>query len=328
MEATVLAQRGAAGQLLNKRENDDEGDSKRPARRGGQSFDSRDPQAADLPLKAKPIQYVKVCSVYGVGFYYIPGTDICLKVGGYLRAEADVNAGGTLTAAVGPESANNRDNINNRESSSFVQRSRSLWTLDTRAQTDYGIVRSYARTGIQWTTGDNVNAGSGAQAYIDRAFLQFGGLTAGRAVSFFDIYSFSLHSYQTNIIGSDTGGTGINLFAYTADFKDGFSATVSAEEHTSRSKPVVNTIGTSGFLNLNTVNNLGTGTSTSQAGQTLPNLVGNVRLDRAWGAVQASVALADVGATYYSSGDFGCEWRIGASDRWWRRRSASSGPSG
>jgi hypothetical protein len=64
----------------------------------------------------------------------------------------------------------------------------------------------------------------------------------------------------------------------------------------------VNTIGTSGFLNLNTVNNLGTGTSTSQSGQTLPNLVGNVRLDRAWGAVQASVALADVGATYYSSG--------------------------
>jgi hypothetical protein len=47
-------------------------------------------QAADLPAKAKPIQYVKVCSLYGAGFYYIPGTDICLKVGGYLRAEADV----------------------------------------------------------------------------------------------------------------------------------------------------------------------------------------------------------------------------------------------
>src|SRR6478672_11900718 len=218
--------------------------------------------AADLPAKAKPIQYVKVCSLYGAGFYFIPGTDICLKVGGYLRAEADVNAGGTLTSAVGPGSVNNRDNINNRESSSFVQRSRSLWTLDTRAQTDYGIVRSYARTGIQWTTGDTVNAGSGAQAYIDRAFLQFGGLTAGRAVSFFDVYSFSLHSFQSNIIGSDSGGTGINLFAYTTDLKNGLSATVSAEERTSRSKPIVNTVGTSGFLNLNTVNNLGTGTST------------------------------------------------------------------
>ncbi|WP_202907681.1 porin, partial [Rhodopseudomonas palustris] len=32
-------------------------------------------QAADLPLKAKAVEYVKVCSLYGAGFYYIPGTD-------------------------------------------------------------------------------------------------------------------------------------------------------------------------------------------------------------------------------------------------------------
>src|SRR6185437_3910931 len=31
-------------------------------------------QAADLPVKAKPVQYVKICSLYGAGFYYIPGT--------------------------------------------------------------------------------------------------------------------------------------------------------------------------------------------------------------------------------------------------------------
>ena len=36
-------------------------------------------QAADLPVKAKPVEYVKICSLYGVGFYYIPGTDICLQ---------------------------------------------------------------------------------------------------------------------------------------------------------------------------------------------------------------------------------------------------------
>src|SRR6476660_6602688 len=112
--------------------------------------------AADLPIKAKPIEYVKVCSLYGAGFYYIPGTDICLKIGGYVRAEADVNAGGTLTPAVGPGSANNRDNINDRESNSLVQRSRFLWTFDARQPTDYGMVRGYARTGIQWSTGDNV----------------------------------------------------------------------------------------------------------------------------------------------------------------------------
>jgi Porin subfamily len=42
-------------------------------------------QAADMPVKAAPVQYVKICSLYGDGFYYIPGTDTCLKMGGYLR---------------------------------------------------------------------------------------------------------------------------------------------------------------------------------------------------------------------------------------------------
>ncbi len=49
-------------------------------------------QAADLPVKAKAVEYVKICSLYGAGFYYMPGTDTCIKLGGYLRA--DVVLGG------------------------------------------------------------------------------------------------------------------------------------------------------------------------------------------------------------------------------------------
>ena len=44
-------------------------------------------QAADLPVKAKPVEYVKICSIYGAGFFYIPGTDTCIKIGGWIRAE-------------------------------------------------------------------------------------------------------------------------------------------------------------------------------------------------------------------------------------------------
>ena len=40
-------------------------------------------QAADLPVKAKAVEYVKICSLYGAGFYYMPGTDTCIKLGGY-----------------------------------------------------------------------------------------------------------------------------------------------------------------------------------------------------------------------------------------------------
>ena len=50
-------------------------------------------QAADLPVKAKAVEYVKVCTLYGAGFFYIPGTDTCIKLGGYLRADVTFNGG-------------------------------------------------------------------------------------------------------------------------------------------------------------------------------------------------------------------------------------------
>lgn len=102
--------------------------------------------AADLPVKAKPVEYVQVCTLYGDGYYYIPGTDTCIKIGGYLRAEMDVNAGGTLTPGVGPVVGGNRDYVMDRESQQIVQRTRFLWTFDTRTPTEYGALRSYART--------------------------------------------------------------------------------------------------------------------------------------------------------------------------------------
>ena len=50
-------------------------------------------RAADAVVVAEPepVEYVRVCDVYGTGFYYIPGTETCLKVGGYVRY--DIGAG-------------------------------------------------------------------------------------------------------------------------------------------------------------------------------------------------------------------------------------------
>ena len=33
----------------------------------------------------RPVEYVKICDAYGSGFYYIPGTEACLKLGGYIH---------------------------------------------------------------------------------------------------------------------------------------------------------------------------------------------------------------------------------------------------
>ena len=45
-------------------------------------------RAADLPARqAAPIEYVRICDAYGAGFFYIPGTDTCLRVGGLALTE-------------------------------------------------------------------------------------------------------------------------------------------------------------------------------------------------------------------------------------------------
>ncbi len=102
-------------------------------------------QAADLPVKAKPVEYVKVCSLYGAGFYYIPGTDICLKVGAYFRAEyAYGNMASSLTNLDQSGADGQRTRITGRTTSSALARS-SSWIR--RQQTAYGTLRAYMNVG-------------------------------------------------------------------------------------------------------------------------------------------------------------------------------------
>jgi hypothetical protein len=59
-------------------------------------------QAADLPMrKAAPVEYVKVCDAYGAGFFYIPGTDTCIKVGGRVRADYAFSGGTDVYSGLG-----------------------------------------------------------------------------------------------------------------------------------------------------------------------------------------------------------------------------------
>src|SRR5471030_2166376 len=86
-------------------------------------------QAADLPVKAKAVEYVKICSLYGAGFYYIPGTDICMKVGGYVRFQENFANGGNSTSNGPTEGAGAR---NNRvDSQDWIMRTRAVATFDT-----------------------------------------------------------------------------------------------------------------------------------------------------------------------------------------------------
>ncbi len=187
-------------------------------------------QAADLPVKAKPVQYVKICSLYGAGFYYIPGTDTCIKIGGWVRAEVNVNSLGSFNPY-------HVQNLDDRGKAEAYWRTRAITTIDARSQTEFGTLRSYLAGGWQWDNGGPSAPGPaniGSNIYLYRGFIQLAGFTAGRAQSFFDFYSTPAYSNTTNVWGSDTGGGGDNVFAYTAQFGNGLSATLSAEDAVSR----------------------------------------------------------------------------------------------
>ena len=183
-------------------------------------------QAADLPVKAKPVEYVKICSIYGAGFFYIPGTDTCIKIGGWVRAEVDFNAGASHTAYyAGGGGRNNRI-----DTADTQWRSRFVTSVDIRTQTEYGTLRAYTRAGFQWTT----NTDGIGTYYVERTFIQFAGFTFGRSQSYFDFYANAM--YYTGYIGgpSSTGAAGMNVLAYTATFGNGFTATLSLEDATLR----------------------------------------------------------------------------------------------
>ena len=244
-------------------------------------------QAADLPVKAKPVQYVKICSLYGVGFYYIPGTDMCIKIGGWVRAEYAYGDNGSITW--GWANANRND----RATSNSTWRARGYITADTRSQTEYGTVRGYIAIGLN----DNDTTGAGPGFSANRAFIQWAGFTFGLAQSFYDFYSVPATSYWGTFPASDTGDPGWKVLGYTAQFGNGFSATIAAEM-----RRMTQIIGTEGsIISEGTLSPGGTGFPGAYGGFQWPDIVANLRVDQAWGSAQIMGALHNVNATYYGN---------------------------
>ncbi len=282
-------------------------------------------QAADLPVKAKAVEYVRICSLYGAGFFYIPGTDTCIKLGGYLRADVLFNTNSDDTG-----NTSGAGGAQNRFTNGIMARSREDLNIDTRTATEYGVVRTYWDATFNWTTdtyagtgaaglGSTVygllpgttngtapnNAGSGAVAqgslgnYL--AFIQFAGFTIGKAISQF---SAPFVNYPGNIYDGLVGGggtvTGVNQLTYTAQFGDGISAAISLQEQTAYYQAGVANLGAINTFGVVT-GGLGTFGLSDYAGLRAPDIVGTLGVDQAWGSLKGSVAAHDNHAAYYGA---------------------------
>src|SRR5262249_54560835 len=105
-------------------------------------------EAADLPVKAKAVEYVKVCSLYGAGFFYIPGTDTCIKIGGYIRPDVTFNPAGPHRPPAGDGDAGPPTLYHYF----FAARPLFLLQIDTPTATEYGVVRTFGSAKLQFTT--------------------------------------------------------------------------------------------------------------------------------------------------------------------------------
>jgi hypothetical protein len=177
-------------------------------------------------------------------------------------------------------------------------------SVDVREQSSFGTIRAYTAFGGQQTTPNDVNSA----LYFTRSFVQFAGFTIGRAVSFFDFFSTDPYALLSNIRSNlgNTGATGIDVFAYTAQLGNGVSATLSAEDACAEIGGANNGTTQTGagrkclVVNTSVAAALAPGANTTaNAGYRIPDIVGALRADQAWGSAQLMGGLHSVKASYY-----------------------------
>ena len=238
---------------------------------------------------------MKVCSLYGAGFYYMPGTDMCIKIGGWVRAEVAAETNGSFGGAnPGADFAN----TNSRATNYIGARARGYITADAREQTAYGVARGYIDVGNNTTVtdGGTPNGTSNANFSSNRAFVQWAGFTAGLSVSFFDFYPAAAQNYRAGYLPTeDTGDGGWWIWAYTAQFGGGVSATLSAEER--RNTIIFDDAGVRAAAAMSQIGQNGD----ALGGWDSPDIVANLRVDQAWGSAQIMGALHQDNEMYYGS---------------------------
>ncbi len=128
-------------------------------------------QAADAIVAAEPepMEYVRVCDAFGTGFFYIPGTETCLKIGGEVRATVGVFSD---------------ENVDGEDWGSDI---RARLSFEAKNDSELGTVGSYIR--LQANQGDTVDIGiddGDAGVELEQAYITVGGFLVGRDLTWVD----------------------------------------------------------------------------------------------------------------------------------------------
>ncbi|ADY63946.1 MULTISPECIES: porin [Rhizobium/Agrobacterium group] len=234
--------------------------------------------AADAIVAAEPepLEYVRVCDAFGTGFFYIPGTETCLKFDGYIRFQTDFG----------------RNQSGTSDWNSFT---RAQFNIDTRTDTELGALRGYI--GLRGQANNDSDRG----VNVDQAFIELGGLKVGYMYTWWD----DDLSGETDILSSNS--TRSNALRYTYD-AGSFYAGISVEELDSVRDGNSN-LGVAKGGVFEGPNNVGvSGIIGAKFGAVSANLLGSYDTDQENGAIRA-ILTADIGP-----GTFGLSgvWASGA----------------
>lgn len=257
-------------------------------------------QAADLPVKAKAVEYVKVCSLYGAGFYYIPGTDTCLRIGGYVRAEYNINGANSDAPAL-----NGAGGAYSRNATQNNTRARIQLQFDARTATEYGVVRAFAQVNPQFSSGDQL-ANNDVNRF-DFAFIQFAGFTFGRSASAYALpwNANPGNNLTSTLFGGPNFDAGVWNVQYAWQFGNGLSLSIGVDEQSSSNRVGLFSA-SQGLPVLNNYTNNYNGSNAAAGGSFAPgsyygggvDIVGNLKLDQAWGLIQVSGAAHQLSSSY------------------------------
>jgi hypothetical protein len=158
------------------------------------------------------MEYVRVCDAFGTGYFYIPGTETCLKIGGYVRFDA----------GYGDAYASDSDGT--------YTNTRAHISLDTASDTEWGALKTrivarfdYNPHHPQYGYEENTRT-----RLID-AYITWGGFLVGLTDSQYSSFS----GYAGDVINDDVISYGpfeLNQVTYTFDGGNGFKAMVSLED--------------------------------------------------------------------------------------------------
>ncbi|MCM2395330.1 porin [Rhizobium sp. S95] len=162
-------------------------------------------QAADAIVAAEPepVEYVRVCDAFGTGYFYIPGTETCLKVGGYVRAQLDW-------------SESDDDDFD------WDARTRGYLSIEAKNDSEIGTIGSYFAF-KSWGNGDYSNS----SFELDEAYITVGGFKVGYMYNYWDAglsgETDDLGSNLINAIGYEYAADAFKVGVFVDELTDTYA---------------------------------------------------------------------------------------------------------